>query len=355
MFSSFTYLTFILQIFALLMLPASTVFAGPGASGGGDATAAQFVEVAQRAGDQIDSICMAALRDKSSDPQTTNACSYGLGLLDGGIYPMIARPTYRKGGPIAVLKNEIVLLNVLRWNDLEIETDPAKIPSARKEQIKWALHMPLVMVQRERKSSFKISNELLELLIKNGVNLETLVNGPSILRQPLLSANTVMKTSVSSGTSPKAIATQFSGVAMSAYKELSSICTIIEQNPSDPRNVDPNSVVCHFMAYPHFTVEPDHRDSILGRDGKPRDAGNNGADAVFLDVDRWLDLQNVEPSMILTARIKQLTIALHETLVLGHQELNDSYLISDQAVNFLLKNGANPIELVGEPAKTISQ
>jgi ABC-type transport system substrate-binding protein len=87
-------------------------------------------------------------------------------------------------------------------------------------------------------------------------------------------------------------------------------------------------------------------------EGYPRDAGNNGRDTVFLDVDRWMDLQSVtEQTDIANARIQQVALVLHEPFVLSHQETDDSYNISDRIMTLLLKNNVDFNELVGAPAE----
>jgi len=100
---------------------------------------------------------------------------------------------------------------------------------------------------------------------------------------------------------------------------------------------------------------PRTRDTVLGRDGKPRDAGNDGVNTIFLDIDRWNDKQNeLDQSRIPEVRKAQVRLALHEPLVLAGLESNDNYDISIELVD-ILKNNYIDFNLLVGSSTTVSR
>jgi hypothetical protein len=118
----------------------------------------------------------------------------------------------------------------------------------------------------------------------------------------------------------------------------------------------PEQRACAYISKLNFVinnmkVEPRSRDSVLGSDGEPRDAGNNGKNTVFLDVDRWSDKQNeTNPNEIQDTRFKQVQLSLHEPLVLAGAEKNDQYTLSSALLGLLSKNDFSFDKLVGKSA-----
>lgn len=83
-------------------------------------------------------------------------------------------------------------------------------------------------------------------------------------------------------------------------------------------------------------VLPRKLDTILGTDGKARQAGNDGFNTIFIDVDQWTKMQNqTEPNKVMEARTRQVLLALHEPLVLVGAERDDEYFVSNEFITML--------------------
>jgi hypothetical protein len=161
-------------------------------------------------------------------------------------------------------------------------------------------------------------------------------------------------TGTSSGGGGEGIAAQYSAVAKSAVGAVTLICKGAD-------STDPSfKKACSFLlplefAVNNMKVEPRSRNTVLGPDGQPRDAGNDGQQTVFLDVDRWQDKQSEQdPNKVLDVRTKQVELALHEPLVLAGAETNDQYTISDEFVALLSQNNFSFDSLVGKASEPVS-
>jgi hypothetical protein len=146
------------------------------------------------------------------------------------------------------------------------------------------------------------------------------------------------------------IAAQYSRVSDRAISAVKLICSGLE-DPSRGTIKACSYIAAARIAINKMNVVPRSRDTVLGTDGKPRDAGNDNYQTVFLDVDRWSDKQNeTDSNKILDARAKQVALSLHEPLVLVGAEKNDEYAISNKYMDLLSKNNFSLDALVGKPA-----
>jgi hypothetical protein len=135
------------------------------------------------------------------------------------------------------------------------------------------------------------------------------------------------------------IAAQYAAVVQRAVKALKMTCAVVETK-GDREICD---LVPSLSAISgNIKVFPRERDSILGQDGKPRDAGNNGIDKIYLDVDRWKDKEKSK------AARDMVLLAVHEPLVLIGAESNDSYGKSNALVELMKKNAVSLYTLAAQ-------
>ena len=150
---------------------------------------------------------------------------------------------------------------------------------------------------------------------------------------------------VGSGGGGDSIAAQFAVASMNSLKAIKLVCLGMTPAPTICTNVRALQSIISEMK-----VEPRTRDSILGSDGRPRDAGNDGNKTIFLDVSRWMDKQlESDPGKIPNARKQQISLAIHEPLVLAGAETNDQYKVSGEFVDLLTINHFGFDRLVGTP------
>jgi hypothetical protein len=327
-----------------------TFMRGGADGGGGDGVAAQYSAVAGRTFSALETSCLPG--KNSNTLPSDDACirvrqllsdmSYTIGVMS--ISPR-SRDTIRgtDGKPRDASNDGSmnVFLDVDRWMDLQNESNPAQTKAARIQQVTLALHEPLVLAQQEAENSNAVSNELVQFLIAKGADLDQLVG-----KVPALGPK---KAPENSAVDEKKIIAQYSRIAQQAFLASDRICMM---HPPDPMDIGTMFACFQFMGefYAHSTVVPKRRDTVKANDRKPRDAGNDGSDTIFLDVDRWADMQNEsDPERIFDARIRQVSLALHEPLVLAHLETDDRYTISNQIINLLLENGFDFATLVGTP------
>ena len=376
----------IVSAFILSLLSLPVAYAGPGGSGGGDMAAAQFSQVALRTVLAIGSVCREDGDGyKDPDPEIQKVCR-SMQLSWGHISAMAVRPAKhgKVKGPhgktqIAAYNDvDILHLDIDQWEALRQAADPSRastpsqLEDAYAQQIIAAIHEPLVLDKDEDGGSFDLSNAWIDVLRKNHVDLESIILGiPRTAVSSMLQSSN-QQTLPHSPTAPDAskIAAQYSAIGKRAYNALESICQH-EQTAQFDSFGQEEFTACRVLVEPpllatapsiigiiplgeamnsYIRVVPETRDEIKGVDHQVRDAGNDQSATVFLDVDRWNDLQNEsDPSRLWEARVQQVTLALHEPLVLHYNEVDDCYWDSNQAVDVLLRNGVNFVDLVGTP------
>jgi hypothetical protein len=241
-----------------------------------------------------------------------------------------------------------VLLNVDRWNSLENETDPTRLESAQLEQLTYLIHEPLVLSQVEFENSFTHTNQILNLFQNHRVDPKAFFVGKVLLW------NTSQTATTQKEYGSQDVVNQYAAIAQRVFEKAQILC----RNGHAENFVSDDYDACTYVKndawvgeFARFVeVELRTRDTIRGKDKKPRDAGNDGYFTIYLDLDRWKDLQNVvDASDLLDARTKQVALAIHEPLILAGAEFDDTYFVTSRVIGLLQKYHVDLNDLVGVP------
>jgi hypothetical protein len=144
------------------------------------------------------------------------------------------------------------------------------------------------------------------------------------------------------------VAAHYASVVKRSFEAIKIICKGSELTNTQTQAC--NYLAPYELAIQALKILPRTRDSILGVDGKARDAGNDGNQSVFLDIDRWSDkLNQLDINKISDLRAAQIRIAIHEPLVLAGAEVNDNYTVSNVFMDLLVKNNFDFNKIVGAP------
>ncbi|OFZ01776.1 MAG: hypothetical protein A2Z97_07610 [Bdellovibrionales bacterium GWB1_52_6] len=130
-------------------------------------------------------------------------------------------------------------------------------------------------------------------------------------------------------------ASKFYDVAKNAVLKLKMICT-----------TDPYKSECQYLAPLRealLDVTVKAEDVVLGPDGRPRDAGNNGRDVITVSKSA---MDKTSPSTESAER--WVRTALHELAVIKDLEANDTYSASNQAVNLIKNEGFDLTKIAGD-------